>query len=194
MKNDACINSIKADILEKIKRTLESPADFDYLSQEIQKSCGETVSSTTLKRIFGYIPSISATRLSTLSVLARYLGYSGWSTYIQAKNNNQSVNSDFVVTRTIVTSSLNIGDIVHFEWSPGRVCEAEFLGGDRFIITLSKNTKLQIGDTFQTSAFVNGIAFTAINLKQARGVNSRCQNYSVGQKSGIFNLHLVKKG
>lgn len=194
MENDIYINSIKADILEKIRRTLESPADFDYLSQEIQKSCGETVSSTTLKRIFGYIPSISVTRLSTLSVLARYLGYSGWSTYIQAKNNNQTLNSGFVATRTIVTSSLNIGDIVHFEWSPDRVCEVEFLGGDRFIITLSKNTKLQIGDTFQTSAFVNGIAFTAVNLKQVRGVNSRVQNYSVGQESGIFNLYLAKKG
>ena len=47
---------LKQIIIKQLERTLESPADFEYLSDQIQKKTGEYLSPTTLKRVFGYIP------------------------------------------------------------------------------------------------------------------------------------------
>lgn len=77
------IKYLKEDILKKFGKTLDSPTDYDNLFIDIQNKTGETVSSTTLKRIYGYIKPTTIPRPSTLSILARYVGYSGWSDFCQ---------------------------------------------------------------------------------------------------------------
>lgn len=42
---------------------------------------GEYISPTTLKRLFGYVKPATVPRTSTLSVLARYVGKTGWSDF-----------------------------------------------------------------------------------------------------------------
>lgn len=68
-------------VLKQFGKTLDSPADYDSLSLDIQTKTGEAVSSTTLKRLYGYVKPSTSPRLSTLSVLARYAGYTGWSDF-----------------------------------------------------------------------------------------------------------------
>lgn len=68
-------------VLEQFGKTLDSPSDYDSLSLDIQARTGEAVSSTTLKRLYGYVKPATAPRLSTLSTLARYAGYAGWSDF-----------------------------------------------------------------------------------------------------------------
>ncbi len=45
---------LKQIVTRQIGRTLESPADYEYLSEQIQKTTGEYLSPTTLKRVFGH--------------------------------------------------------------------------------------------------------------------------------------------
>ena len=79
------IDLLKRAIIECFGRTLDSPTDYDMLSADIRECTGETISSATLKRLFGYLKPSTAPRPSTLSVLARYVGYTGWSDFCQAQ-------------------------------------------------------------------------------------------------------------
>ena len=75
------IENLKKEVGLKFGRTIESSADFDSLSIDIGKNISETVSPSTLKRVFGYVKYDAEPRASTLSILARYVGYSGWSDF-----------------------------------------------------------------------------------------------------------------
>lgn len=75
------IENLKQEIGLKFGRTIESAADFDLLSSAIQQATSETISPSTLKRIFGYVRSDAAPSATTLSILSRYVGYAGWSDF-----------------------------------------------------------------------------------------------------------------
>lgn len=75
------IENLKREIGLKFGRTIESAADFDMLSIAIQQATSETISPSTLKRIFGYVKSDAAPSATTLSILSRYVGYTGWSDF-----------------------------------------------------------------------------------------------------------------
>ena len=75
------MEKLKEIIIHQLERMLESPADFEYLSEQIQDKTHEYLSPTTLKRLFGHIPYDNQPRPYTLSILARYAGYKGWQDY-----------------------------------------------------------------------------------------------------------------
>lgn len=59
---------------QKTGRTLLTPSDFKWLSEQIEEQTNELLSVSTLMRLWGYRPGVSP-RKSTLDILARYLGY-----------------------------------------------------------------------------------------------------------------------
>ena len=75
------IENLKKEVASKFGRTLETAADFDTLSMAIQQSISETVSPSTLKRVFGYVKYNAEPSATTLSILSRYVGYAGWSDF-----------------------------------------------------------------------------------------------------------------
>lgn len=80
-QNDSEITRLKEAVAGTFGKTLDSPTDFDALALSIQGKTGEYISPTTLKRLFGYVKSATVPRTSTLSVLARYVGKTGWSDF-----------------------------------------------------------------------------------------------------------------
>ncbi len=84
------IDSLKRAIKEKAGRSMDSPGDYDFLSLEVKKATNEYISPTTLKRFFNYIQSNVSTRTSTLSLLARYLGYMGWDDFKSSMSVSQN--------------------------------------------------------------------------------------------------------
>lgn len=77
------IEELKEAILAKFARTLDAPTDYDALSLDIANATGESVSASTLKRLFGYDKHATTPRPSTLSALARYVGFAGWSDFCE---------------------------------------------------------------------------------------------------------------
>lgn len=75
------IENLKREIGLKFGRTIESAADFDALSISIRDITSETISPSTLKRIFGYVKYDAEPSATTLSILSRYVGYTGWSDF-----------------------------------------------------------------------------------------------------------------
>lgn len=86
------IENLKKEVSLKFGRPIESAADFDILSIDIGKNISETISSSTLKRVFGYVKYDAEPRSTTLSILARYVGYSGWSDFCRNYTPSESQN------------------------------------------------------------------------------------------------------
>lgn len=62
---------------------MRTPKDFKALSESIMREVHIQVSDSTLKRIWGYIPTSSIPRKSTLDILACFLGYDDFETFCQ---------------------------------------------------------------------------------------------------------------
>ena len=173
-------------IRKKINRTLESPRDFEYLSEQIQVVIGEYLSPTTLKRLFGYIPQTSEPRVTTLSIIARYVGYKGWQDYLT----NNHTESDFVAAKKIMAKELAIGQKITLAWNPDRECMIEYLGNNRFVVLHAANAKMQVGDLFTATQFVLGQALTAMDYMAVREPNIKQDTYIAGAQSGLTKLEL----
>ena len=75
------IEDLKRAVAKRFARTLDAPTDYDALALDIASITGESVSVSTLKRLFGYDKHSTTPRPSTLSTLSRYVGYTGWSDF-----------------------------------------------------------------------------------------------------------------
>ena len=180
------MQQLKNIVIRQLGRTLESPADFEYLSEQIQKAIGEYLSPTTLKRIFGHIPYDGQLRPTTLSILARYAGYNGWQDYLD----KQHVESGFIASKRISSKELSKGQKISLAWNPDRECLIEYLGEERFVVLHAKNCKLQIGDQFTTIQFILGQPLTATNVVSVREQLQQ-DTYIAGAKTGLTKIELL---
>lgn len=180
------MEKLKLLIQKKLNRDLESPRDFEYLSEQIQSYTNEYLSPTTLKRLFGYIPQTSEPRVTTLSILARFAGYKGWQDYIDC----HEVESGFVSMPKILTSELQVGQKIIMAWNPDRECVVEYVGNNRFVVLHAINAKMQVGDQFTALQFVLGQALNANNYISVRVTDLKQDTYVAGAKSGLTKLEM----
>lgn len=174
-------------VRQKLGRTLESPADFECLSEQIQHSIGEYLSPTTLKRLFGYIPQTGTPRPVTLSIMARYAGFAGWQDYLD----KQHVESDFFSTKRIKTSELKQGQKLSIAWNPNRECLIEYLGENSFVVLHSTNAKLHTGDRFTASHFILGQPLTATDVITIRQNSPQLTTYVAGAQTGLTKIEIL---
>ena len=177
---------LKDIIIRQLGRTLESPADFEYLSEQIQSETGEYLSPTTLKRVFGHIPYKGQLRPITLSILARYAGFSGWQDYLE----KQHVESAFVSAKHVKVKELQKGQKIVIAWNPDRECLVEYMGEERFVVLHAQNCKLQVGDQFAATQFILGQPLTATNVISIREQKEQ-DIYIAGAKTGLTKIEIL---
>ena len=127
MKTSPEIIKLKQLVEDSIPRKIKTPADFVYLSGVIFERCGETISETTLKRIWGYIEGYDTTRFHTLSILAKFVGYNDWDDFVNENTNDPNEQSEEIMQKCIYTKNLKPGERIYFTWTPDRECLVEFL-------------------------------------------------------------------
>ena len=72
------ISELKQQIEESVGRKMKTSNDFIFLSGTIWERTHENLSSSTLKRLWGYVDGPDTTRDSTLDILSRFLGFNDW--------------------------------------------------------------------------------------------------------------------
>ena len=181
MSEQEYIERMKEDIKGKLDHSLDSPTDFDYLALQVKIVTGEDISSTTLKRFYGYISSQSTMRRSSLGILARYLGYLGWSDYVQ----KSVVTSVFLSTKTIMANSVCKGDLIEVEWGDDRAVTFVALGNNRFAVSKSENSMLMVGDELEVMMFVLN---QPLQIKNVIRNGSNIGHYTAGLNGGLKSL------
>lgn len=82
------IDALREAIETTVGKRIQTPKDFDFLSQLIEERCGEHMSVSTLKRVWGYVDSNSMPRRSTLNILAQLIGKKDWDDFCASENNS----------------------------------------------------------------------------------------------------------
>ena len=80
-QQDHHIAQLREAMEKKAGRQMHTPKDFDFLSESIFETLHQKVSATTLKRLWGYLQESSTPRVSTLDLLAQYVGYADWNSF-----------------------------------------------------------------------------------------------------------------
>jgi len=184
MDEQIYIDKLKENLQSKIGRELESPADYDILANEVKKVTREFISPTTIKRIFGYIHSDSTPRTSSLGILARYLGFKGWTHFSECMD----ICSGFITKNVLFESQLHEGDMVHVEWSPNRKVTFMINENRCFEVTESENAKIQLGDEMSIMMFAKGQPLQVKDVMR----DGRCLgNYVAGTDGGLTKVKLI---
>jgi len=179
-----CIYPITQHLEKALGRKMRTPRDFDYLSKQIFDRLHVSLSPTTLKRLWGYLDDGGQPRESTLTILARFLGYSDWSDYMEHAQDEKSQESDPLLCRKLsINEVLREGDRLRLTWHPDRVCDVEYLGDLRFVVVDSEHTRLRVGDTFECSLVMEGEPLYLDNLRQE---GRPPVSYVCGKKSGVL--------
>ena len=80
-QQEQALAKLRDKIEEAVGRKMKTPKDFDFLSEQVFEKLHETVSATTLKRIWGYLPDSSKPRISTLDFLSLFVGEKDWEAF-----------------------------------------------------------------------------------------------------------------
>ena len=183
------IYELRLRIEASIKRKIETPADFDFLRGIIWERTHEQISTSTLKRLWGYVDGVDSARNSTLNVLSKALGYENWDAFILKLKSENVDNSDLVMSESVSSSDLKIGDRLMIAWQPNRVCRLKYLGDNQFEVMESHNSKLKVGDTFRCGLFILGEPVYINDLRQNNGTGEP-KLFVIGNKSGLTKLRV----
>lgn len=183
------IYELRLRIETSIKRKIQTPADFDFLRGIIWERTHEQISTSTLKRLWGYVDGVDNARNSTLNVLSKALGYENWDAFILKLKLENVDNSDLVMSESMSSSDLKIGDRLMIAWQPNRVCVLKYLGDNQFEVMESQNSKLKVGDTFRCGLFILGEPVYINDLRQNNGTGEP-KLFVIGNKSGLTKLRV----
>ena len=179
------IVALRQSIEEALGRQLLTAKDFDILSERIYARVGEMVSRNTLKRIYGKMDEERDPRISTLSILARFIGYTDFYAFVNdsARSEEEGESSSpFMGRRLSVIDGLSRGDQLRLTWHPRRVCDVEYNGSLHFRVIHSENTRLKEGDTFLCGIIIEDQPLYLDMLKQG---NKPPTAYICGRQGGL---------
>lgn len=141
-------------VAESADHSIKTSTDFIFLSGEIQGRLKETVSTSTLKRIWGYVDGYASVRTVTLDVLARFTGFPDWETFVTDYCETESVQSSHkVMAKSLHSNELAVGDNVEICWNPNRRCLLAYKGNNLFEVVESENAKMKVGNSFLCDRF-----------------------------------------
>lgn len=135
-------------IIEKLKEKsgneIRLSRDCELLALDIESATGEHIGVNTMKRLLGFIADERTPRISTLDVIAHYLGYPEWEALRLADEN--SSNSTFDDRDEYLACHLESGQQLAIAYPPNRRLTIEHLADNHFRVMESRNSKLREGD------------------------------------------------
>jgi len=131
---------LKARIELKYGKQVKYPKDCDGLATDIYKHCNETISTTTLKRLFGIITLKNQPRSFTLDVIANYAGFKSWK--VAMEGDALVDNSYFENCNRIIVKNLMPKQVILIKYNPDRILKLCYEDNSCFNIIQSENSKL----------------------------------------------------
>lgn len=161
MAND---NEILRRLKEKVGLEMSKSSDFDALSQSITDSTSENLSVNTLKRLFGFKTDKVVPRLSTMDIIAQYLGYSDYESLIKELGEDADI-SLFTPIDCLEVQELEKGTQIRVAYAPNRVFFLTYLGDYQFIVNDVEGSKnIRKGDLLTITQLAVGHRFVVSHV------------------------------
>ena len=182
------IEELKTLVEQKYGRQLTTTSDFDNFAATLKKKYPTSVSSSTLKRLWGYVNDTHNTRKYTLDTLAQYLGHTNFDAFVAWLKKSTRYNSSFFNAIQVHSNELQIGQHIQIGWSPNRLLTLEYLGNSEFEIIKAENSKLLKGDRFVTGCFIKEQPLYLPYIERNGG---RTSPFVAGRNGGISVIQLL---
>lgn len=112
------IEELKLLVEERYGKKLSTTTDFDEFSLSLQRKNNIAVSSSTMKRLYGYVGDSHKPRVQTLDMLAIYIGHKDYASFVSWLKTSTRYNSSFFNAGQLVSSDLRCGDVIEIGWRP----------------------------------------------------------------------------
>lgn len=163
MAND---NEILRRIKEKAGISMNKSVDFDILAQSIKDKTNESLGVNTLKRLFGYKTEKVVPRLSTMDIIAQYLGCSDYESLIKELGEDADI-SIFTPVDCIEVLDLGKGTQVRIAYDPNRVFFLTYLGDFKFIVNeVEGSHNILKGDVLTITQLAVGHRFLVAHVER----------------------------
>lgn len=184
--------SLLEDVSRKFGQVPQTKNAFSRLAESVENEISEHISETTLERVWGYSTRrCGAVSATSLSLLAKYVGFPSWDVYCDWLHNHRVRESEEFKTDFIDSSDLKMGACVKIGWMPDRVVTVRYLGDNRFEVLNSVNSSLTSGDTFSCLCFQKGRELYLDRFLRSGDASSDAARYVVGQRSGLTILEVM---
>lgn len=113
MEDISHVEMLCKEILKTAGIRLRTPKDYDNLSLLIFEKTRTNISTSTLKRLMGYLPNTQIEpRLSTLDILSRYAGYTDYESFVDSFQRKRTKKIDLIeLKREIHALSIQMENI-----------------------------------------------------------------------------------
>lgn len=180
--DNEALERLRSDVEKHIGRKLVSPADFVFLSDRLQQEGLGYVSSTTLKRVWGYIADKGdgySPSNFTLRALSGLLGFMDWSEY---RTDTSLMQSREYVGEYVDVRFLAPNTEVSLLWQPNRKVRLRLIAPWLFEVIENENSRLRVGDTVECRCFTqHAPAFFRVFRPNVAPIS-----YIAGSAQGIF--------
>ena len=145
--NKPQVNALRKRVEDKVGYQALTHTSFISLSYDIEQLTHNHISESTLERLWGYSTRrADVVSMHTLNVLSMAVGMQTWNDFCRHLAEDSEVESDVITGNILDSDSLRIGGLIRIGWFPDRCCVCKYLGGHRFIVEQSANTRIQPGD------------------------------------------------
>jgi hypothetical protein len=178
-------NKQKALVCEKFGMTPQTSSDYQALTDDIFKKTRKTLGINTVKRLFG-MKDLN-TQITTLDIIAEYVGYENWEALSACSCN---MNSSFSTSpKSLITNFLETGSTITVKYYPDREVEFLHLGNSKFKVVKTKSGKLQVGDEMIINDIVCNYTFVAHNVTRE---GKDLGEYYGGAEKGVSSFSIQK--
>lgn len=181
------LNKLQLERLsEKIGEDVTTPYGAFLLAEDMGKKTGIRIGLNTIKRLVGVIPSDSTPRLTTLNLIANYLGYPTWD--LLQEDTNMEGSGFGKKDIFIEMSDLEEGTMVEICWKPDRRILIHHDGNGQYEVIKSEKSKLLPGDLLSLSQLAIGFPFIADKVfRNEKPLGC----YRAADGVGITRLHFI---
>lgn len=176
------ISYLRDEVAKQYGGRLRTSTDFDALEAAIAEKLSDTVSSATLKRLWGYVSLHPNQRQSTLDLLARYTGRKDFRSLCLELQET----SDFFAETSIRSEEIEAGRHLELRWMPDRVVIFRALGAGLFEVEDGGRSKLRAGDRVEALEFIQG---QPLYLSIVRN-GERLRPYVAGRAKGLTHIEV----
>lgn len=170
------------EVERKYGRRIATTTDFESLSVVIEHHIGEHISSSTLKRLWGYVSLNPTPRVATLDVLSRFIGHRDFRAFCKYLKDAQIYASNFFTSKYQTVAELKPDTVVHIGWAPNRLVKMKYIGNHQFEVISSENSQLRPGDLFELSEIIVGYPLFISRILRN---GAYTPSYVAGQIDGI---------
>jgi len=175
---------------QKYGKSLDTTTDFEVFSLYLEKNRQGSVSSSTLKRLWGYVNDMRKPRTATLDILAAYIGHPSYDKFVEWLKKSPLYNSSYFSAFQLSSSDIAKGAVIEIGWQPNRIVKLKYIGDSFYEVLEVENSKLMVGDRFMTGCFIKGLP---LYLPYIIRDGSKTPPFIAGRNGGLTCINTIGK-